>query len=483
VPPTALQNDVRETSGALMTSQSTAERSGASARRSLVGRQVLHGPAWFAVLGPPLVPVLLWLRSDAVAVAFATPAGALRSAALLAGLCGFSAFATNLVLSARVPAIERLFGGLDRMYRWHRRLAAAVATLLIAHVVLVLGSQAATPGASTGALLLPDAGWRVFAGVLAFAGFAAILGVTLLGRLRHEPFLRVHRVFGLVFAVGALHALRVQGVGSQIRFLDGYLAALTVAAIAGWVYRSGLGRTLVRRNFYRVAALRPRGTSIAELELEPADAPLVFEAGQHVFIGINHPAVGRELHPFSITSAPGEPMLRLAVKAVGDYTRALPGVEPGAWVRVEGPYGGFWHRGDREGRQVWIAGGIGITPFLSMVRSLPVATAPGDEEGIRSHAIDLYYLTDRVAAAVFLDELLDLAAQRPGLRIIPHADEEHGFLTADGIVKTSGELDGAAVYLCGPKPMTDALTGQLMGLGVPRNRIHFEEFRLGGRLR
>jgi predicted ferric reductase len=176
-------------------------------------------------------------------------------------------------------------------------------------------------------------------------------------------------------------------------------------------------------------------------------------------------------------------MLRLAVKAVGDYTRALPGVEPGAWVRVEGPYGGFWHRGDREGRQVWIAGGIGITPFLSMVRSLPVATAPGDEEGIRSHAIDLYYLTDRVAAAVFLDELLDLAAQRPGLRIIPHADEEHGFLTADGIVKTSGELDGAAVYLCGPKPMTDALTGQLMGLGVPRNRIHFEEFRLGGRLR
>ncbi|MDQ3538391.1 MAG: ferric reductase-like transmembrane domain-containing protein [Actinomycetota bacterium] len=469
-----------------MTSQSTAERSDPPARRALVRRQVLRGPAWFAVLGPPLVPVLLWLGSDAVALAFTTPAGALRSVALLAGLCGYSAFATNLVLSARLPAIERLFGGLDRMYRWHRRLAAAVATLLVAHVVLVLGSQAASPGASTAAaLLLPDAGWRVFAGVLAFAGFAAILGVTVLGRLRHEPFLRVHRVFGLVFAVGALHALRVQGVGSQIRFLDGYLAALTVAALAGWVYRSGLGRTLVRRNFYLVAALRSRGASIAEIELEPADAPLDFEPGQHVFIGINHPAVGRELHPFSITSAPTDPKLRLAVKAVGDYTRALPGVEPGAWVRVEGPYGGFWHRGDREPRQVWIAGGIGITPFLSMVRSLPASSSSAAASAVptEDREIDLYYLTDRSETAVFLDELRTLAAERPRLRIIPHADEENGFLTAARIVEISGGLTGVAVYLCGPKPMTDALTGQLVALGMPQDRIHFEEFRLGGRLR
>ncbi|MBA2529835.1 MAG: ferric reductase-like transmembrane domain-containing protein [Euzebyales bacterium] len=466
-----------------MTSRPTAERSDTRARRPLVGRQVLHGPAWFAVLAPPLVPVLLWLNSDAVVLAFTTPAAALRSAALLAGLCGYSAFATNLVLSARWPAIERLFGGLDRMYRFHRRLAAAVATLLVAHVVLVLGSQAATPGASVVGLLLPDAGWRVFAGVLAFAGFAAVLTVTLLGRLRHEPFLRVHRVFGLVFTAGALHALRVQGIGSQIRFLDGYLLLLTAAAITGWIYRSGLGRTLVRRNFYRVAALRPRGASIAEVVLEPADAPLDFEPGQHVFIGINDPAVGRELHPFSITSAPGEPTLRLAVKAVGDYTSALPGVEPGAWVRVEGPYGGFWHRGERVRRQVWIAGGIGITPFLSMVRSLPSGQASGDGDLGSDRKIDLYYLTDKAASAVFLDELLALAADRPGLRIIPLADERNGFLTAARVVETSGKLTGVTVYLCGPKPMTDALTEQLVTVGVPRDRIRFEEFRLGGRLR
>ncbi|MGH3665499.1 MAG: ferredoxin reductase family protein [Egibacteraceae bacterium] len=454
-----------------MTTQPTVQRRGQEARGGLIRRQILLGPAWFAVLLPPLVPILLWLRSDAVAVAFTSPAGALRSLALLAGLCGYVAFATNLVLSARVPAVERLFGSLDRMYRFHRRLAAAVATLLVTHVALILGSQAATPGASVTQLLRPDPGWRVFAGVVAFAGFAAILGVTVIVRLRHEPFLRVHRVFGLVFCVGALHALRVPSLGSQVPWLRGYLVAVSVAAVVAWVYRSGLGRTLVRRNFYRVEAIRPRGRSIAEVTLTPADEPLDFEPGQHVFIGVNDEAVGRELHPFSITSAPGEETLRLAVKAVGDFTSALPGVEPGAWVRAEGPYGGFWHAGERFGRQVWIAGGIGITPFLSMARSL-------DGTG---HQVDLYYCTPNAGEAVFAEDLQALAADHSALRVIPHPDDVMGLLSAADVRRISGDLSGVHLYLCGPPAMLAALTGQFAALGVPRDHLHFEEFRLGGR--
>ncbi len=454
-----------------MTSQSSAGARDLDAPKPLIPRQLLKGPAWFAVVLPPLVPVLLWLRSDAVAVAFGSATGALRSLALLAGLCGYAAFATNLILSARVPAVERLFGSLDRMYRFHRRLAAAVAALLVAHVALIFGSQAATPAAGVAELLRPDPGWRVFAGVVAFAGFATILAVTLLARLRHEPFLRVHRVFGLVFCVGALHALRVQGVGAGIPLLDGYLAVLTAAAVAAWVYRSGLGRTLVRRDYYRVAALRPHGASIAEVVLTPADEPLDFEPGQHVFIGVNDPAVGRELHPFSITSAPGDPTLRLAVKAVGDYTTALPGVEAGAWVRVEGPYGGFWHAGNRWRRQVWIAGGIGITPFLSMARSLEGGDA----------RIDLYYCGVNAEALVFLDELNALAARHPNLRVIPNPDDEKGLLSAAEVRRVSGDLSGAHVFICGPPAMITALTGELTALGIPCDRLHYEEFRLGGR--
>jgi 3-ketosteroid 9alpha-monooxygenase subunit B len=118
---------------------------------------------------------------------------------------------------------------------------------------------------------------------------------------------------------------------------------------------------------------------------------------------------------------------------------------------------------------------------MPMNTCCPGSKSSGASAG-EGRVIDLYYLTDRIQTAVFLDELLALAAQRPGLRILPHTDEENGFLTAARIVETSGGLTGVAVYLCGPKPMTDALTGQLVALGLPRNRIHFEEFRLGGRL-
>ena len=449
-----------------MTSQSSAGARDLDAPKPLIPRQLLKGPAWFAVVLPPLVPVLLWLRSDAVAVAFGSATGALRSLALLAGLCGYAAFATNLILSARVPAVERLFGSLDRMYRFHRRLAAAVAALLVAHVALIFGSQAATPAAGVAELLRPDPGWRVFAGVVAFAGFATILAVTLLARLRHEPFLRVHRVFGLVFCVGALHALRVQGVGAGIPLLDGYLAVLTAAAVAAWVYRSGLGRTLVRRDYYRVAALRPHGASIAEVVLTPADEPLDFEPGQHVFIGVNDPAVGRELHPFSITSAPGDPTLRLAVKAVGDYTRAMANLEPGAGVRVEGPYGSFSYLNVNNLRQVWIAGGIGLTPFLSMARSL----SSGD------HEIDFYYCMEDGHQGYFLDELYDIADRVPRLRVAPIRRDRLGFVSASDIAGLTPGLSDKDILICGPPAMIDVLEHQFIELGVPRRRIHFEKF-------
>lgn len=449
----------------------------ASGRRPWISRTLLLGPAWFAVVGPPLVVLLLWLVSGEVATGFSSAQSTLRSLALLAGLVSYATLTTNLVLSARIPAVERLFGALDRMYRFHRRLAYAVTLLLAAHLALMLASQVAG-GESLVALLLPDPGWRVFAGVLALTGLLALVAFSALARVRHETFLRVHRLFGVVFAAGALHAFRVPGVRDAVPGLTPFLLALTAVAAGAWIYRSALGRNLVPRGFWRVAALRPRGAGIAEVELErldPDDEPLAFTPGQHVFISVDDAVVGRELHPFSITSAPGDADLRLAIKAVGDYTSALPGVERGATVRVEGPYGGFWHAGHRRRRQVWIAGGIGVTPFLSMARSLAWGHDPPDLR------IDLYYLTPSAAEAVFAEELAALAERYDGLRVITRYDDRDGLVTAEQISTTSGDLRGAAFYLCGPRAMTDALTAQLVAAGVPRADIRYEEFRLGGR--
>jgi (2Fe-2S) ferredoxin len=114
-------------------------------------------------------------------------------------------------------------------------------------------------------------------------------------------------------------------------------------------------------------------------------------------------------------------------------------------VVVEGPYGGFWHEGEAIREQVWIAGGIGVTPFLAMARSLDLS----------ERAIDFYYCTVDSDSAVFLDELRDLAARNPGLRLETVPFDTEGFLTADRVAATSGDLSRRHVFLCtGPRCCT-----------------------------
>jgi predicted ferric reductase len=402
------------------------------------------------------------------AAAFSSTAGSLRAVGQLAGMVGYVAFATNLVLGARIPAVERLFGALDRMYRFHRRLGASVAALLVVHVALMIGSQALLSPVAAVALVQPDSGWRVFAGVLAAAPFAVVLVLTLVPRLGHEAFVRVHRFLGVVFGIAALHALRVSAFAAESPVLKGYLFAVTGAGIAAWMYRSGLGRSLVRRHYYKVAEVRPLHPLVNEVTLTPLEEPLKFSPGQLVFIGIDDEAVTRELHPFSITSAPGEEELRLVVKAIGDYTTDLRNVAPGAWAMVEGPYGGFWHDSSKIRRQIWIAGGIGVTPFLSIARSFD----PTD------HEVDFYYATEDAESALFLDELFAIADQHPELRVIPFRADSLGFLTAQDVRAASGDLSDTHIFMCGPPAMMLSLATQFEDLGVPERQLHYEDFRL-----
>jgi predicted ferric reductase len=189
-----------------------------------------------------------------------------------------------------------------------------------------------------------------------------------------------------------------------------------------------------------------------------------------VFIAIDDEAVTREAHPFSITSGPGDTELKLVIKAVGDFTTELAHVRPGAFVRVEGPYGGFWHLGETIRDQVWIAGGIGVTPFLAMARAL--------ELELERHAIDFYYCVDHRDDAVFLDELTELADAHPQLRLHLVPADTDGFLTAERVAETTEDLPSQHVFLCGPPAMTDALLPQLRAAGVPEDQLHHEDFRL-----
>jgi predicted ferric reductase/mono/diheme cytochrome c family protein len=458
----------------------------------------------FAPLRGPLVlvalctvPLVLWARSGALDPRFDGSFATLESIAVLSAFAGTSAFALNLVLGARLRFAEALFGGLDRMYKAHRVNGQIAFALLLGHVALILASRATVSTDTALDLLEPGAGRTVFVGVLAFAAMTVAILLTLFVRLGHEVFVYVQRSFGFIFLAATYHVFTTDGAADESTALNVYMATLATLGIAAFVYRSLLGNVLVRRRPYTVTGVNRLDEFVTEIVMEPLQQPLQFTPGQFLFVNFRSLALGEQFrpfdvsvqrqvfsiragemsnqfHPFSITSAPHERVLRITVKAVGDYTRALRGLEEGAEAIVEGPYGSFSHRGLPGRRQIWLAGGIGVTPFLSMARSLRYANEP---------AVDFYYCVERTEEAHFLDEFRAIAARRGDFRVSVMARDEVGLLTAERLARENGDLPEREILICGPPAMIESLRSQLLALGVPGDRIHAEEFgfaKLGG---
>jgi predicted ferric reductase len=449
----------------------------------------LRGPIALAVLC--LVPVVLWATARPLETRFTDAATTFTSIAVGLGLAGVSAFALNLVLGARFAVIDEFFGGLDKMFRVHQWNGRVAFLLLLGHATLIVASRVTQSVSEALRLFTPSAGWTILFGVLALAAMTVAIVLTLYVRLNHEVFVYVQRAFGFVFVLAALHVFRTPGTKAFSPVLTYYLAGLSAAGLASFAYRSLLDNVLVKRHDYRVADVRPLDETVTEIVMTPVDRPLVFKPGQFLFVTFYSDALSRNLHPFSmesegqsaimtvrpgeireqfhpfsISSTPHDRELKVVFKEVGDYTHAMRSLEKGAWARVEGPYGAFSHLNIRNPRQVWIAGGIGITPFLSMARSL----------GDSGHEIDFYYSMRSIRNAYLLAEFLQIGERLSNFTVIPYPEDEFGFLSADVIEERTDDLTARDIMICGPPPMIDALRAQLYSKGVPKAHVHYEKF-------
>lgn len=437
------------------------------------------------------VPLVLWARALPLDVRFAEPTTALTSLGVFCALAGVSAFALNLVLGGRFGLIQKYFGGLDLMYAAHQINGRVAYLLLLSHAVLITASRATVSAGAAFDLYTGQAGWTVTFGVLALVLMTVSISLTLWARLNHELFVYMQRSFGFIFVVGALHVFMTPGTKAVSPALTVYLGALALFGVGGFAYRSLFSDVLVRRHDYWVGATHALDEAVMEITMTPKKEALDFVPGQFVFVsflsrGMSETlrpvtivsegpsevvtfragAVQHQWHPFSITSASGQSELKVTVKAVGDYTSAMRLLERGAEARVEGPYGTFSYRNIRNLRQIWIAGGIGVTPFVSMARSL----------GSSGHAIDVFYAVKSGAEAYFLDEFRDIGRRHNNLSVTLVAEDEVGFVTADHVAEKSGGLADKDVLICGPRGMIEALSSQFVAQGVPASRIHYELF-------
>jgi predicted ferric reductase len=392
------------------------------------------------------------------------------------GFLSLSIFCAQFALTARFRWLEPPLGT-DLVYAFHRHVTFVGLLFAGAHAVLSSGGLAGALG-----LLDPRAGgFSGFAGALVLVLVLAIVATTLGRRalgLEYDLWRRAHGALALAAVLlAAHHALRFGSGLSAPRPRAAW--ALYTAAWAALLLRVRLVKPLqMLRRPYVVAAVEPLPGPSIGLVLEPrGHAGLRFEAGQFAWITVGESPLAAAEHPFSFSGAADDaPRLEFTIKERGDWTRALQAVRPGTPVFVDGPFGtlcpGRYPRAPGYG---FVAGGVGIAPIVSMLRTL---AARGDRR-----PLVLVDANDRWEGVLHREELAALA-RRLRLEVVhvlreppPGWTGERGLVTDELLARVAAPPRWEW-FVCGPPPMMDAVERGLHRAGVPIGRVHAERFDL-----
>lgn len=207
-----------------------------------------------------------------------------------------------------------------------------------------------------------------------------------------------------------------------------------------------------------------------------------FRAGQFIDMTlINPPETDAEgnTRGFSIASAPHEPMIMVTTRLRDSaFKRVLRSMPPGTAVKIEGPFGNLGLHNNAARPAVFLAGGIGVTPFRSIVVRAAKEKLP--------HRIFLFYGNRRPEDAPFLDELSALARENPNFQFIPTMTEmsrsgrewkgETGRIDKLMLARYLAGIQSAIYYIAGPPAMVIGLHAMLNDAGVDDDDIRLEEF-------
>ena len=424
---------------------------------------------WLVTVIVGIIPALLWFT--ATQMQWGSASQIFDNISRLAGLSGMALFAWNVILSARLKIYNKLFMGLDNTYRAHHVIGSVAFILLLIHPLAVTMSYFLVSPLSAYEFLLPNLSkpFLIIGWITVFC-MAFLMLVTLFIKVKYELFVMAQRLLGLLLFVGSLHAVFIGsndlGINGGLVNLQAYIFVLIILAGVVYGYRSIYHGNFSKYYDYVLDDVISVG-DVYEIRLSPSGNPMPYLPGQFAFIKIQATGVLGQTHPFSISSDTNVPQLSFGIKSLGDYTKLLANAKKGIKIKIDGPYGTFSNKIVANHRQIWVASGIGITPFLAMAKSL------GGEQNV-----DLYYSTKTTQEAVYLPFLINLANRKINLKIIPFNTSTQGFLTADYIFNKSHQLSNANFMICGSPGMMASLKLQLKNKGVIRKNINTEEFNL-----
>lgn len=406
---------------------------------------------------------------------------------LLSGIWAIALMSLAMLLSARPAWLERPLGGLDHLYglhKWSGILAIGAAGLhwLFTEVIEDFAESATSPAdrqrlPAPLALLVPLRGLAKDAAELLIYALLAMLVITLCKRVPYRSWKFFHRFMPLLYLGLLFHAAALMPAGYWRQPLGVALAGLLALAVAaaGTALAGRAGWR--RRSEGNVTAVRSSGTGVLEVCCAPGPGWTGHQPGQFVLLTFDR---HEGAHPFTIASAPrSDGRICCQIKAAGDCTSMLAvKLHPGSPVMLEGPYGCFWlRRADPAAQQVWIAAGIGVTPFLAWLEALPSRpdsrTAGG---GVALMPVALHYFTHTLASDPFASRLHALCATRA---VLLHLHETGGQHPRDAAQMLGGLPPAGMVeiWFCGPAGLAARLKNGFRTLLKGRRwRFHQEAF-------
>lgn len=397
----------------------------------------------------------------------------------LTGLSAMSLMVLSMVISVRLPWLNQRMRGLDKAYIVHKWTGIVSTVLVVFHWLgekapewLVAWGVVADPGELTDGSGFSELEIDLFQSGVFLAGWVfyaliILVIIALITRLPYHLFRKSHKLFPAIFLIAAYHGATAQ---LKERWLDtpaGYMLLVlvaigAVAALVGLFQQIGKSRQTTAL-IQRIDHHEP---GILDIRLTTPQRAFIHQPGQYAFLRFAHDT---EPHPFTIASSGGE-SLRFAVKELGDFTTGLSSqLQVGQVVGIEGPYGEFTF--DSPGRrQVWVAGGIGITPFMARLDYLA-------KQGDTNQSIDFWYAT-RTNQATLFPAVLGPLCQQNGVTFHHLNSAKKEYLTADVIQTVVGSFTDVSIWFCGPPNFAQCLLRDLAGYGFDTRHFHYDSFSM-----
>ena len=400
------------------------------------------------------------------------------------GIIAIVTMSVSLYLALRPVWLEQRLDGLDKVYRLHKWLGIAALTASLLHWWWAKGTKWLVQAGILGAPQRHGKGQEAYTGIhrffadhrgqaeqlgeIAFYVFLILLIFALVKKIPYRTFIKSHRMLAIIFIVLVMHSVILMKYSYWSQpvciFTGLFMAIGLLSAILILFGRIGAGRKTKGHVTY--LDYYPE-LQVNEIDLLMDEEWPGHKAGQFAFV---QSCRKERAHPYTIASAwdPQERRIKFITKALGDYTRTLHDVlQVDEKAVVEGPYGHFTFDDDKD--QIWIGGGIGITPFIARMQDLQM------NNNVKKQ-ITLFHATKEYSEKA-LDKIQS-DADAAGITLHIFHDKRDGFLTGEKLRQMVPYWQRASVWFCGPAGFGKALKRDLMAYGFSADHFHQELFEM-----